>query len=602
MVKHLRISAPLQPEQTMFSYVGQLAALNFQPDTTDFCNDMGAPLLELTGGHVESIKKIAELSGEDPERLLEASILRRGPDMFIGDEKLSKATRARRETRFCPQCLMEDIEEATKLGKRRPHLAIYGRRAWLVSQVYSCVHHDIELASVGVGFGPQQYDFFGHVLPLVPQLSSIAATLERRPATDFERYVHGRLNSRGSLWLDELGFSTALRLCEIVGTVIRLGRDKPYASLSPGELRLSGQSGFEVLQHGVPAFRELLSTLQDDADRHARDGANTDFGNIYVWATHVGDPDVEAVLDIMRDHVEETTPVGAGDQVMRRIVKKRKVHSVYTAAREFGIHKDVLRAQLSALGVINDDGSKYHHHLLFPAEPNLQLLERLGRALTAKDGMKHINCERQVWPLLLGKGLIKPICETAATALVFDPADLDAFVGSLTGCVNELPADGLLPINRAARRAQVSQGDVVEYILAGKLKTIGQIPGQEGYSSILVDPAELLALTAKPEIDGMVITKIGSDLGVPHAGLVQMLGKQLPTTWRPYPKMRNEMQRVVDLDVYRAFKEKYVSLRDLSRAAGLNGRMMEAQLKRNGIFSEAGFPPNVHLYLRSRFP
>lgn len=601
MVKTLRLKAALQAEQTVFSFVGQLAALNFQPDTANFCADMDASFRAITKGDVEAIGRIAAVSGADLNQLLRASLLRRDDDLYLGDERMTKSTRLVRQIRFCPQCLLSDIKAAKAAGHRRPEIAAFGRREWLVSQVQTCRHHDLELVVVLTAFGTHQFDFAKSIMPLLSRLAFLVAEQPRRRATDFESYIGGRIEKRGETWLDTLGFSVALRLCEIVGVIIRRGRDAVYADLSSEELRLSGNAGYQILRDGVAAFRAFLSTLQDADNRHARDGANTDFGVLYSWCNAIGDPDIDQVLDVMHEHIVETTPVGAGQRVMGRVVKERKVHSVYTASREYKIDKAVLRAQLAVLGVISDDGAAYHHHLLFPAAPHHSLLMQLSRAVSAKDGMKRINCDRQVWPVLADRGFIKPLYEQAAAAQVFDPVALDAFVESLTSRAHAAASEKLLPISRAAKRAQVSQADIVDFIVSGKLTTIGQLPGQQGFGSIVVDPAEVLSLTAKPEIDGMVISKIAADLGVPHAGLVEMLDKQLPTEWRPYPKMRNQLQRVVDLDVYRTFKTRYISLRDVSRAAGLNGRQMHAQLKRKGILAEEGFPLKVHLYLRQHF-
>jgi hypothetical protein len=600
MVMKLRLTAPLREDQTLASYVGTLAAINFQPDTDDFCRDMGTNLVHVANGHGEAIARIAQVSGVDAD-LVERAAFRRTHNRALvhRGQTLTLHARTPMTVKFCPSCLLTVPPD----WHHDPQHAVYGRTHWMAWQYRTCTQHCIQLASISTRSHGRQHDFMGAILPLLDVLPDMAATLVQRDSTGLDAYVERRLNGRSQEYLDGFGFSVAVRLCDMLGAVALFGRWPPHLGFDDQQWHLAGGTGYDIASKGADAIRDFLSGLKKTANRDSREGPHADWGILYNWMQDTRDPEIEPLLELARDHIESSYPIAAGQRVLGRKTKERRMHSVWSASLEHKIHVDVVRSQLSAAGVIIDDSGRYDNQILFPAPENRPLLESLARGVSALHAREYINCERQVFPVLVAAGILSPIVPVDVGYPLFDTEALDRFIAALmANCVtyDTKPAD-LETIATARMKVGCSQAEIVELILQGRLKRLGKLGGVAGYASVLVDPAEVAPLVRGEELGGIVVTHITTDLGIPHAGLVKMLDKQLPTSWRMHPKRRC-LQQVVDQAVYDEFKSEYVSLRDLSRAAGVNHRQFQAKLRHRGIQPEPGFPAGVHLYRRSTLP
>jgi hypothetical protein len=603
MVMKLRLTTAIRDDQTLLSHVGELALMNFQPSTDDFCRDMRTTLHAVAMGEPDAISNIAQVSGNDAGTLERAAFKRRdGRTLVFRSQTLTKQARMPMHVRFCTECLTEDIDLAAALGMRRPYHHAYGRPHWHAAQYRTCVKHGLQLASVGTGPGHRQHDFAGAVLPLLDRLDEIGSSQIHRSASGLEQYLEKRiLNGGGDDFLDGLGFSVTARFCEMLGAVALFGPWPPHLGFTDEQWQLAGSAGYQIASKGSPAITTFLAGLKETAERDSRDGAHNDWGILYNWMNETRDPELEPLLEVARDHIEMNYPVGVGKGILGRQVRTRKMHSVHSASVEYGVHGQVMRTQLAAAGVIEDDPSKTDNLILFPAGPNRTLLERLSRGVSALHAQQRINCDRQVFGPLVEAGLLTPIAPVQSGYPLFDKADLDAFVeGLLAKAVpySTKPA-GLETISAARMKMICSHPDIVKLIQSGKLTKVGRLENEWGYAAVLVDHAEIAPLVRGAELGGIVVTYIAADLGIPHAGMVKMLDVHLPTQRRMHPQRRC-LQQIVEHAVYAAFKAKYVSLRDLSRDAGVNSRKFEVQLRHKGITPEPGFPKKVHLYLRSR--
>jgi hypothetical protein len=602
MVRLLRVRAPIRADQTFTSYVGQLSRMNLQHATDDFCRDMGTTLQLVAAGDRTAIEKIAAVSGADPAEIEGAAFKRNGRSLVFRGQTLTHQVRTPQHIRFCPECLQDDIARAAAEGARRPHHHVYGRPQWYATQYRTCVRHGIQLAAIDVDVrSHRRHDLNGAVEPVLERLDEVADGLARRSASGFERHLEDRLMNGGTGSPVGLGFSITARLCEMLGAVQLFGRWPAHLGFDDATWQQAGAAGFEIAKGGIDVIIAFLRGLRKPGARDSRDGPHNDWGIVYNWMEDTRDEEIEPLLEPIRDHIEDSYPIAAGKRVLGRYVKERRMHSVWTASVEYGVHAQVLRQQLGAAGLIEDNRATFDNHVLFPARPNRILLERLSRGVSALHARERINCERQVFAPLVQAGVLKPIVEVTSGYPLFDTAELDQFIASLIDRATPYatkPAN-LETIATARMRCICGQPEIVQLIQAGKLRSVGRLESETGYSSILVDPAEVAPLVKRGELGGMVAADIVADLGVPWSGLVQMLDVQLPTVRRMHPTRRCQ-QQVVDEAVYADFKAMYVSLRDLSRAAGVNARKYEVILRERGIQAEVGFPPRVHLYMRSK--
>lgn len=602
MVTRLRLRTEIRDDQTLASYVGELARMNLQPSTDDFCRDMGTTLQDVATGQPRAIERIALVSGCEPDAIARAAFTTRNRSLVFRGQTLTLQVRSPRSIRFCPECLKDDVARAAADGARRPKHHAYGRPQWLVTQYRTCTRHGIQLAAVTTDRNHRRHDFTGAVMPLLERLDEIGADLVRRPASDFERHLEGRILEGGDGAPVGFGFSITARLCEMLGAVSLFGRWARHLGFDDATWQQAGAAGFEIAKGGIGDILAFLKGLRKPGARDSRDGPHNDWGIVYNWLDDTRDEEIEPLLEPIRDHIEENYPVAAGKRVLGRYVKERKMHSIWTASVEHGVLGTVLRQQLAAAGVVEDDPDKFDNHLLFPAPENRVLLEKLSRGISQLHARERINCERQNFPRLVDAGILSPIVAGVTSGFpLFDTADLDAFLEQLLerAVSYATKPDHLETLANARMRCVCGQPEIVKLILNGTLQSVGRLESVQGYASVLVDPNEVTPLVRGKELGGISPSDIISDLGIHNAGVVAMLDVHLPTVERMHPKRRC-LQKVVDDAVYAEFKAKYASLRDLAREAGVNVRTCKAQLRDRGILPEPGFPPAVHLYLRSK--
>lgn len=604
MVTTLRLRMPLHSDETFSSFVEGLAMRNLQPSVRNFCADFRLSFRDVCVGEDRAVAKIAQLSGIDEASLSKAVFKRQADRSYrLLGQHFGVPLLLPNTCQYCPACILEDME----LDLSRPALGPYGRRVWRMRPYRTCHHHGIELQRIECGRGYGSHSLREIVAPLLSSMATIGQAALRRPATPLEVYIAQRLaGEAGPAWLDELGFTVAVRLVELVGTVELFGPAARHWEHTEEQFRQAGKVGFEIVRHGPDAFRSFLSKLQATVeDRDSRDRGGKEFGLIYDWLWDNKHPETQPVRDLVCDHLENTTAIAAGRKILRRVVAERKLHSVWSASLEHGIHVKALRAQLVGARIVEDKPEAFDNHLLFPAKPHQLLLERLGRGITALYARQRIGCERQVFKPIVAAGLIKPIVESDKVIPMFDPVDLDHFVERLTRSAvtyAEKPAH-LSSIASAAKRASCSQPEIASLILEGKLKTVGRLPNVDAFSSLLVDHAEVIPLVQfEEELGGIVVSDICDDFGIPHAAVVKLVDdKVLPSAERRHPRKRR-FQRIVLHADYVAFKAKFVSLRDVAKEAGVHGRSMRTQLSKLGIEPYPDLGDKAFMYDRTKMP
>ncbi|WP_338610595.1 TniQ family protein [Pelagibacterium nitratireducens] len=404
-------------DETVPSFGSRTGACNFQPSAVNFCDDMGFPFKALVNGERSSVLTLARLTRTDPQPLLANLFVRqdRRTLRFRGND-LSPLARLHGVMQFCPSCLQEDMAAYD----RRVHLAPYFRYVWSARPYMTCHRHSLPLHQTTVPRSDRGHDFHRQILPHLPNLQKLTEGSVHRPATDFEHYIYARMTKRGDQWIDTIGFTMAIRLCEILGSVASFGRWATHIEHTRNQWRTAGDAGYQIVRHGPDALQAFLSDLQTQEGRDSRDGARSDFGNFYLWLTETRDPDIEPIKDIVRQHLIDSTPVGPGDTILGRPVEKRIIHSIWTASKDVGLHPQTLRSYLATAGVVPADPSPFHNHVLFPLEPNAKLLDQLSRAMSLKSARTYINCERTVFPLLMKEGHVRPIVQGASINPIFD--------------------------------------------------------------------------------------------------------------------------------------------------------------------------------------
>lgn len=161
----------------------------------------------------------------------------------------------------------------------------------------------------------------------------------------------------------------------------------------------------------------------------------------------------------------------------------REIHSVVTAAEEFGIFpKFIRRIVLARLPEAEVEQEKADGELTFKAADFADEFRRLASALLVRDLPNYAGCKPMTAQTLVRKGFIKPILAPNGDRLGilrFAREDVDAFLGRLSACaeiVQEAP-QGALPIAISPANVPCTVDVVINLILNEELSWLRRIEG-----------------------------------------------------------------------------------------------------------------------------
>lgn len=585
MVK-LALTVPPLAWETPVSFASRLAFRNGCVSTRALCSDMAISFDKLVDGDLQALAGLAELGGLEDESYSFSAIRRIGIKAFVLGSEPIHPTIVRRETlRICPACVLDDRLQS----HLPPGASMAGRVAWQLRPLRTCPVHGLPLASFAFAESNHRNDF-GYRLAQVRLANLVSAgSVRRRSPSSLERHLDARLFSGGpnGSWLDQIGVAALSRCCEVLGAMVARGPDVLLDALNEDDLHAMGGVGFGILEPGPHNLRDYLSTLQDRAGRGGAAGAQQMFGALYKWlAFSASGPEAATLRDVVRSHIIETMPVGAGEVVLGQAVEKRRVHSVSSAAKEYGFHINTLRNNLSAAGVVTSDDAVMHAQAIFKVEENRVLLERLQRGVSTKTLRDRMNIDRVPLFILTSNEILRPIIGRATQDPVFDPEDADRLLEDLgrAGVAVSVPTARQVGVSAATKRANCSLVETIRIMLAGELRWVGLLEGERGFRALLIDADELRAKVALPPLEGFVPSALCKKLGIRGSAIQQMIQSGILETIVVVNPVNRCPQVIVPPAAYEKFVSAYTSLRDVSFQKGhLSARRTLKELMSSGI-------------------
>ncbi|MCG7394272.1 TniQ family protein [Microvirga sp. ACRRW] len=575
----------LGADESLASLNSGLASL-FRRTARTFCLDMAYSFQAIVDGEAAAIRRLAELSRIDAANLEAAALVRVGERQYrLGGEIFTRTSLSRRTLRGCPHCLLDDMAGGS-VPERRP----YGRNAWLIAPLRTCPQHNCGLVELSRDETPGlMHDFAFLVKPVLPRLEQLALQAPERQPSALEKALGDRRLGRPiSPFLDSLPFYAGARLCEIVGAVAKHGAQVRLETLSEADWYDAGAVGFAIAEPGEGSLRMFLSGLQD-AFRYDRNGSGPKamFGRLHDWLAHeTDDTAYDPIRDIIRRHVAETMPIGDGELVLGQAVE-RKVHSVHSASREYGVHPKRLRKLLHAAGHIRESSAKLSdERTVFDARAAQSFLEQVADSLPLTQARAYLNAPRPHERLLFEAGFIRPMILGGTEDLnhhAFARSDLDAFLARLMARVSVEGEADLVSILQAAKKANCSAMEIVGLILDGRLVRVGRDARTTGYLSVLVDPNEIKPLVRRPDHGGLSLRAVEKALGTDTRVVKALIAAgHLPATRVIHPVKRNEQTVVLPSEV-EIFAARFVSLSTIAREHGWAMRTLKPALRQAGI-------------------
>jgi hypothetical protein len=146
-------------------------------------------------------------------------------------------------------------------------------------------------------------------------------------------------------------------------------------------------------------------------------------------------------------------PLAAGELAFGLPLKKRRLHSVASAAREYNIHVNLLQGFLIARNVVSGTVASAPTRLAFDADKHSNLLSSFASSITVRDASRYAELSGAKLREFCEAGYITPSFrwtggEKSHTRYVKN--DIDSFVNELTESVPPPIGADVLPMKQAA--------------------------------------------------------------------------------------------------------------------------------------------------------
>jgi hypothetical protein len=589
-------TVPPRPDETPASLVSRLAVRHNALSVRSFSLDMGMPFQAIVDGKPEAVQRVAELVGCPVEPLRNAAITKIGPAFILRSQQLQKASLRRARVLVCPRCIVEDLADEAS-----PWMAS-GRVDWLLDPIRACRHHGVTLTEIANGDTPTPlHDFARCLAPSLVEIPRLAGEAQVVQPSPLERYLIDRLDGRDDqAWLDAVPWYAAAKCCEMIGAVELFGRKAPIKTLTDDQWREAGAAGYEIACGGDAGIRAFLEQMRSTYPESHSDGTGPQawFGRLHTWLTDVCDDAYDPLRNIVVDVVREMAPVGPEDTLYGRpIVDERRLHTIRTAALETGLHPKRLRRLLAAAGTIPSNHRELtDDRVVFSAPEAEAILAKAKHAISEREAETYLNAGRVHARLLAREGFIVPFASSRQEALkghhAYDTRELDEFLAALAARAEVMSdhADPIYRIPEAAKRANCSAAEIVRAILDCKLAWVGQIAGERGYMSMLVDLMEVRDLVRGDHGDKLTLTTVQASLRTTSQVVDALVRSRILPSERAISPMNRcpyTAVRTADLDAFRAT---FGSLHEIARDRGVHFAPLKKALSQRGINPAFGKP------------
>ncbi|TAX38908.1 hypothetical protein ELI05_08030 [Rhizobium leguminosarum] len=587
---------PFNIGETVASYCSRVAAACGYENGRKFATQHGFRFQGLAVGNEDDLGEFASLLGASRESLSRGVVLTKDRITSLSGVEFSYSMAHRRRLRFCPACVLRDEEQGSG---RRGHRA-YGRMEWLAGPIRVCREHGFMLVELKPHPSPDLAHDFASKLAFEREIiPSLAETAFQMEPDSLQGFVESRMRSgpNGNSWLDAFPIYVVVRLCETVGAVARYGIGVRHSEVSDEGWSECAGTGFDILRGGEKDFKEFLVGLLERFYETASDmGGPSLFGPIYRMLADKSSGDAfEPIREIMRDVVLSEIPLGPGNEFFGPVTERR-VHSVYSASRDFRIQPARLRSVLIRSGIVDEAASdRTFNRILVPVETMESVAAEINSALSFKDTAVRLGLDRSKLSSVIECGVLRTFeAATAAkhgsnvnltvlTTATFRVGDVDDLLRRLDTLPTVQPSSALLPIGPTARKTNSKNGDIIRILLDGGLREVARVPDEVGFASVRLDPNEVRELTKGEDHGCYSFREVQMTIPVSNPVLHSLIeGGHIATVERMNPS-KHFMQVVVEPDELERFMRKYVSLNSLAGQQRMTTQSLEARFRRHGI-------------------
>lgn len=583
---------PFHSDETPVSWACRLAAFHTNGGLKRFLEDQGISIYDLMSSQETAMARLAQIGDENIDVLLRNALIPISKiDLSIRGFTVFRHFANRQDIRVCPCCLLDDMRS----GHGDPRWFWRGRLIWTLRTTRVCPVHHCGIVTIGsVKSRANYYD----VTPFLQdgRLEGLARdTIQRTATPKLQDWVIERIDggSRGQ-WLCGQALDQAVRACEMLGVVKVFGPMPNLRNFRDEDWERAGEVGFEIAIEGESAIRDALTEIARYSTK-GQNGPQAVYGRLYQWLEFAKtERDRGPIKGLLRDHIIDTMPIGAGEVIFGEPVARRRVHSVLSLSEASGLHPKRLRKAVFALGLADHALQGASANLItLDAEAGEDLVRRLIDTITQKELPQYLNCSLRQAATLIRAGILQPLITRDPSyqigAKAFSKAELDEFIRSLLDRAS--PANvadvNFENLSKAVSRAMTDTATVVRLIQGDKLRRIQRLTSDRGLASIRLDPEEIRrVLYPDWEQRDLGISEAAKLLRMQEKVVIELIRSGFGEPFLPNRRTEPSRQRQcvwIRQDDIEAFKNEYVSLPNLGREKGVHFSKVLLMLEEAGI-------------------
>lgn len=466
----------------------------------DFCVDMGfsiRKLINLDRDALDIVVELAELEEEPLAELVSWSGEKTGEvRMIFRDEVFVSRALRNPVIRGCPVCLRDEA----LADPERPLGAITMKGDWQLREVSVCVRHAHLLVPLWEKNVPtDRYDITARLPEILGDILSGNLDQPNAPPSKYDLWLEGRLkDGRDETWLAGQSLYAATTFCRLLGIELeRLANASKSDEVA--SLRAAQVAGFKVAAEGPEAIAAALDNLAVNASGSG-DLPHKAFGAVYreLARAHLNDEAFDTFRRIVWQRIIAIWPVAAKEKILGFTLKKRKLHSLATAAREAGVGEFLLDQLLIEAGAYDRADTRPPARKTFDAVEHAALLAEAQTLVGPLEMQRAMGATKTQFKSLIEDGLLVPRTNISTVKSPWRLQDGLDFVEALIRMAPEVVSDVSKwePIQQAKKRTRLSVGSIIQAIRDGRLSA-AKFVGLTGYSSICVPKADIDQLASQ---------------------------------------------------------------------------------------------------------
>ncbi|KQW82057.1 TniQ family protein [Ensifer sp. Root127] len=592
----LPVVVEFHSDETRMSLLSRLAITNGYSSVGEFLALTDTNANAVRSGTPEAIAMLADWSGVEPRLLLSYSIKNLGHYAWrFGLASMNRETRIGRNHRYCPKCVLMDLDQ----GKGRPYARPYVRATWMTRAIQGCLVHRCQLVEAPA-IGPAEGDFSRFVADSVRAIKQEAATVLQVGAMRVDEYVAARIEGKQSNpFLDSLETYVAVDLCRNLGYFKIQHRPDGQKNLTPSDLT-AVETGFLDASQGPQRIEETIASAIERETPPAVE-MKAFFGKLRSWLlrNHTKE-EFSPVVELFQGIAERYLPIGKDDLFVVP-TRRRHLHSVRSASIEYNLMEDRVY-QLVVEAGLTQPSELTSGRVYFNAEKGHEVLSAALDTMTARDLANTMGVTLERTRAILAADLIPRVEKfsnnNARTYSRICPADFEAFRAKLYAPeASSADLERIKSLTKVAKLARCTIEEIIALAVDGKLTSLRRVHSNSLINGLGVDPAEvLLHINAKRHATAQEAGKRTSEtpglIGVTRATellktrsqtvskLVRLGYLNLVEGFNPLTRSR---QAYVCAQSLETFNVNYVSLAELSSRSKVFRGNLRKSLETRGI-------------------